>query len=124
MKKLIVILALVAVACAPAMAAVTVSCAQVGTTKDCDVSYNVTDSTVSGRSLSTFQSTAALKSPRLAVLELAGYYIYPGSIQISGGSVTSYGSCVCDATAYPRRYSARYWHKCCDCRDGFAVHRH
>lgn len=94
MKKFIVILALLAVACTPAMAAVTVSCAQVGTTKDCDVSYS-TDA----NSVRAFALDISVNSGTVTAVSCSStaYYVYPGSIQISGQSVSNYGDCVCVA---------------------------
>ncbi len=83
---------------ASVQAAVTVSCAQVGTTNDVDVSYTVTGpNNVRAFALDLSVSAGTITG---VTCSNTSYYIYPGSIQISSGSVSGYGSCVC-STAYP-----------------------
>ncbi len=98
MKKLIVVLTLVMLACAPAMAGVTVSCVQVGTTNDAEVRY-----TVSGpNKVRAFAVNVALTGATISSATCANvdYDIYPGSVTIEGGTITASGTCVC-STAYP-----------------------
>jgi len=102
MKKMFIILALVAVASAPAMAAVTVTCSQAGATVT--VGYTVTSTVtpsdpnrVRAFALDATVSTGTISN---AVCSNASYYVYPGSIAIVSGSVSSPGSCVCSST-YP-----------------------
>ena len=84
---------------ASAHAAVTVSCAMVGTTKDVDISYNTDANSVRAFALDISVNGGA----KIIAVSCAStaYYVYPGSIQIASGSVSSYGSCVCDATMFP-----------------------
>lgn len=104
MKKLIVILALVAVVGTPAMAAVTVSCAQVGTTNQVTVSYSGASITDSNQAVRAFALDISVNSG-LTITGVsctdANYSTYPGSIQITGGSVTNSGSCDCNSSDYP-----------------------
>jgi hypothetical protein len=95
MKKMIVILALVMVACAPAMAAVTISGTRSGTTVT--ISY-----TAPGNSIRAFGMDISVDSGTITGVNCsnASYWVYPGSIQISGGTVTGSGTCVC-ASTYP-----------------------
>jgi len=99
MKKIIVILALVAVACAPAMAAIEICSEKSGNTVT--VKYKVLSGPNSVRAfaLDLSVSTGTVTG---VTCSNASYYVYPGSIQIQGGSVcgTCYGSCVCSST-YP-----------------------
>lgn len=101
MKKLIVILAIVMVA-SPVMAAVTVSCAQVGTTNSFTVSYGGASATDPNSAVRGFALDISVSNGTISGVTCSNssYYIYPGSIQISGGSVQSYGSCICSST-YP-----------------------
>ena len=99
MKKMFIILALVAVACAPAMAAVTITCTR-PTSTSVTVGYTVTGpNSVRAFALDATVSTGTISSVTCSGTA-AGYYIYPGSIQINSGSVSDYGTCVCSST-YP-----------------------
>jgi hypothetical protein len=96
MKKMIVILALVMVVCAPAMAAVTISGSRSGGT--IVLSYSVTGP----NSVRAFAMDLSVSTGNVSGVSCsnASYWVYPGSIQISGGSVTGSGTCVC-ASTYP-----------------------
>jgi len=97
MKKLIVILMLVALAGTPALAAVTISGTSSGTTGT--VNYSVTGP----NSVRAFALDITLSSGTISGVTCsnASYYIYPGSIAITSGSVSATGTCVCDATKFP-----------------------
>jgi hypothetical protein len=93
MKKIIVILALIMVACAPAMANVTVKYNKVGT--NVAVCYEVSGpNNVRAFALDLSVSTGTITS---VTCSNTSYYIYPGSVEIQGGSVSNYGSCVCNS---------------------------
>lgn len=99
MKKLIVILAMVALATTPVLASVTMTVAQVGTSLSATVSYAVSDPcTVRAFALDITVNNS--KTITAVTCSNSSYYIYPGSISIVGGSVSAYGSCVCDASKY------------------------
>jgi len=99
MKKLIVILAMVALAATPVLASVTMTVAKVGTTYNATVSYAVSDPcTVRAFALDITANNS--KTITAVTCSNSSYYIYPGSISIVGGSVSTYGSCVCDASKY------------------------
>jgi len=95
MKKMIVILALVAVACAPAMAAVTVCSDKSGTTVT--VKYYTNGNPVRAFALDMSVNTGTISAVSCSN---TSYWVYPGSIQISGGSIQGSGTCVC-ASTYP-----------------------
>ncbi len=93
---MIVILVLVAVACAPAMAAVTICSEKSGTTVT--VKYQVTGpNSVRAFALDASVSTGTISN---VTCSNASYYVYPGSIQILSGSIANSGDCVC-SSAYP-----------------------
>jgi len=98
MKKMIVVLTLVAVACAPAMAAVTCCYQKSGSTVT--VKYNTNGNSIRAFALDMSVSTGTITGVSCSSSSPLGYYIYPGSIQILSGSVNSYGTCVCSST-YP-----------------------
>lgn len=95
MKKVIVILALVAIACAPAMADVNVYHSKSGNTVT--VTY-ATD----GNSIRAFALDLSVDIGTITGVTCSNtsYYIYPGSVEITGSTVATYGSCVCSST-YP-----------------------
>jgi len=95
MKKMIVILALVMVVCAPAMAAVTISGTRVGSTAT--ISYSASGNSIRAFALDISVSTGTISG---VTCSNGSYWVYPGSIQISGGSVAGSGTCVC-ASTYP-----------------------
>jgi hypothetical protein len=97
MKKLIVILMLVALAGTPALAAVTISGTTSSTTGT--VNYSVTGP----NSVRAFALDITLSSGTIGGVTCsnASYYIYPGSISILAGSVAATGTCVCSATQFP-----------------------
>jgi len=104
MRKVILILAVVLFT-VPAWAAVTINCAQVGTTNDCIVSYIngeakkvrafALDITVSSGTITAVDANIADYDPN--------YNIYPGSngIKIVEGEVTDYGTAVADPNDHP-----------------------
>lgn len=96
MKKLLITLVLVAAVATPAMAAVTLSGTTSGTT------YTVNYAVSGPNSVRAFALDITLNSGTITSVSCSNssYYIYPGSIQVSGSSV-GYGSCVCSATQYP-----------------------
>jgi hypothetical protein len=94
MKKLIVILAIVAIA-SPVMAAVTISGSKSGTSVT--VNYAGGPNSVRAFALDITASTGTITA---ATCGNSSYYVYPGSIQIVSGSITGYGSCICSST-YP-----------------------
>ncbi len=100
MKKLIVILTLVMVACAPVMAGVTISCVQVGgCSNEVEVRYAVSGP----NKVRAFGINVALSGGATitsATCSSADYDIYPGSVTIEGGTITASGTCVC-STMYP-----------------------
>jgi hypothetical protein len=96
MKKFIVTLLLVAVACAPAMAAVTVCSEKSGTTVT--VKYTTDANTVRAFALDMTVGSGTITAVNCSN---SGYYVYPGSIQIQSGSISSYGRCDCNAVTFP-----------------------
>jgi len=104
MKKLLVLVVILAVA-APSMAATTVSCAQVGTTKAFTVSYTYDGVGIPPRafaldvtlSAGTISGVTAAKVGESTSASL-GFGIFPGTIDITtAGVVSTYGSPVAPA---------------------------
>jgi hypothetical protein len=93
MKKIISVLVVLLLA-APAMGALSVTCAQ-GDDGECIVSYGGADNDANRPR--AFALGISLSGGAVVVTEPtanydADYYIYPGSITISGGNVTSWGT--------------------------------
>jgi hypothetical protein len=111
MKK-IVFAMVVLMLSVPSWAEVRVYCEQVGTTNEVVVKYDATSepNLVRGFGLDVwldndsniFDVNCGLSVYPCPGGGTCGYYIYPGGIQINAqGEVTDYGSCRCDAQAYP-----------------------
>jgi hypothetical protein len=98
MKKLIVILAIVAIA-SPVMAAVTISGTKVGSVITINYAASGPNS-VRAFAMDIVPSTGTITAVNCTSSQPLGYYIYPGSIQIQSGSIAGYGNCVCSST-YP-----------------------
>jgi len=95
MKKLIVILAIVAIA-SPVMAAVTINGSLAGTTGT--LTYRIGGpNNVRAFAMDISVSTGNVTNVNCTN---ASYYVYPGSIQIQNGSIADSGNCVC-SSAYP-----------------------
>jgi len=97
-KTSFIVLVLVAFAAAPAMASVTLSGTTSGTTYTINYSISGPNSVRAFALDITVNNSKTISSVDCS---RSSYYVYPGGIAISGGSVTSWGSCVCDATKYP-----------------------
>jgi len=95
MKKLIVILAIVAIA-SPVMAAVTISGTKTGTSVT--VNYAASGNSIRAFSMDLTASTGTITNVVCTSSLPLGYYVYPGSIQIQSGTISGYGDCVCSST--------------------------
>jgi len=98
MKKLIVILAIVAIA-SPVMAAVTISGTQSGST--ITVNYAASGNSIRAFAMDLTATTGTITAVNCTSSQPLGYYIYPGSIQIQSGTIAVYGDCVCNAVTFP-----------------------
>lgn len=97
MKKIVLVLAVLLFA-APAMATVSITCTADG--NEVSVWYDATSETELVRAFALDITTdSGAKIVKMDSFD-PNYPIYPGSIVISGGSVTNYGSAICDGN-YP-----------------------
>jgi len=97
-KTSFIILVLVAFAATPALASVTLSGTTSGTT------YTINYSISGPNNVRAFALDITVNNSKTITsvnCSKSSYYVYPGSISITGGSVTNWGDCVCDLTKFP-----------------------
>lgn len=99
MRKLsFIVLVLVAFAATPALASVTLSGTTSGTTYT--INYSISGPN-SARAFALDITVNNSKTISSLACSSSSYYVYPGSIVISGGTATGWGSCVCDLSKFP-----------------------